>query len=248
MNDPNFRRFLEIALKLHQIFALVDVDYAAAFPSGSSIERRTRAGSHLAELAEQLAKHGGLNYAPREISKSGRVFEHAADSRVLIDHLAQLDEQSSVGLTATASLGAESIMYYVQIVDDLYSKDGKTDDPQSLTDTRAADRQRQQLQAELHIKADDILLSINKPFIQLTMKANGKADLYFHAYFWEQYLRSLMDLQSPGDPGRVDIFSDEYPFMRKVVGLSATLSKVIVNIKKFPFHEKMYHKYATEFG
>jgi hypothetical protein len=80
------------------------------------------------------------------------------------------------------------------------------------------------------------------------MKANGKADLYFHAYFWEQYLRSLMDLQTPGDTGRVDIFSEEYPFMRKVVGLSATLSKVIVNIKKFPFHEKMYEKYATEFG
>jgi uncharacterized protein Veg len=32
------------------------------------------------------------------------------------------------------------------------------------------------------------------------------------------------------------------------VGLSSTLSKVIVNIKKFPFHEKMYLKYATEFG
>ena len=57
-----------------------------------------------------------------------------------------------------------------------------------------------------------------------------------------------MDLQTPGDTGRVDIFSEEYPFMRKVVGLSATLSKVIVNIKKFPFHEKMYEKYATEFG
>ena len=48
--------------------------------------------------------------------------------------------------------------------------------------------------------------------------------------------------------GFIDIFSDRYPFMKKVIGLSATLSKVIVNIKKFPFHEKMYHKYATEFG
>ena len=50
------------------------------------------------------------------------------------------------------------------------------------------------------------------------------------------------------DKGFIDIFSDSYPFMKKVIGLSATLSKVIVNIKKFPFHEKMYHKYATEFG
>lgn len=32
---------------------------------------------------------------------------------------------------------------------------------------------------------------INKAFIDLTMKAHGKADLYFHAYFWEKYLKSL---------------------------------------------------------
>ena len=112
------------------------------------------------------------------------------------------------------------------------------------------------------------------------MKANGKADLYFHAYFWEKYLRSLNGKggkpsimkgrkgmedggdMATGDPTGVDykldslgggsqsldIFSDDYPFMKRVLGLSATLSKVIVNIKKFPFHEKMYHKYATEFG
>ena len=36
--------------------------------------------------------------------------------------------------------------------------------------------------------------------------------------------------------------------MKRIMGLSATLSKVIINIKKFPFHEKMYKKYATEFG
>jgi len=36
--------------------------------------------------------------------------------------------------------------------------------------------------------------------------------------------------------------------MKRVLGLSATLSKVIVNIAKFPFHEKLYQKYANEFG
>lgn len=127
------------------------------------------------------------------------------------------------------------------------------------------------------------------------MKANGKADLYFHAYFIEKYIRSLYVLQdkvgsgvssaskkkskkgkksqraegeddndddnqsgtrleegddqelfSPGQ--KIEIFSDKFPFMKRIVGLSSTLSKVIVNIKKFPFHEKMYLKYATEFG
>jgi hypothetical protein len=125
------------------------------------------------------------------------------------------------------------------------------------------------------------------------MRANGKADLYFHAYFLEKYLKSLSVLQDkvgsaastkskkskkakksartdteavdeddgqsgtgleeeeavsfpPGE--KIDIFTDKFPFMRRIVGLSSTLSKVIVNIKKFPFHEKMYLKYAHEFG
>ena len=138
------------------------------------------------------------------------------------------------------------------------------------------------------MKQENIILNINKPFIQLTMKANGKADLYFHAYFWEKYLKQISDSGSGGsasgsksarkkkqilkkpddeeqDPGsgpaeeevsetpiatggKVDLFSGKYPFMKRLIGLSATLSKVIVNIKKFPFHEKMYHKYAKEFG
>jgi hypothetical protein len=36
--------------------------------------------------------------------------------------------------------------------------------------------------------------------------------------------------------------------MSRILGLSQTLSKVIVNIKKFPFNEKMYQKYSGEFG
>jgi uncharacterized membrane protein len=113
------------------------------------------------------------------------------------------------------------------------------------------------------------------------MKANGKADLYFHAYFWEKYLKQLSEvsggsassaqskkkikilkkmdenaedeIEAPLEeeliPGqKVDLFSGKYTFMKRLIGLSATLSKVIVNIKKFPFHEKMYQKYAKEFG
>lgn len=123
------------------------------------------------------------------------------------------------------------------------------------------------------------------------MKANGKADLYFHAYFWEKYLKQLSEGSTPSSNGSKsarkkkkilktqkedeeadaleddtvsagpkeeevvippssgsDLFSGKYPFMKRLIGLSATLSKVIVNIKKFPFHEKMYHKYAKEFG
>ena len=83
---------------------------------------------------------------------------------------------------------------------------------------------------------------VNKAFIDLTMKAHGKADLYFHAYFWEKYLKSLQDAQiklgikskpkqkkaidddtsntvndqESEELGPIDIFSDQYPFMKRI--------------------------------
>jgi len=45
-----------------------------------------------------------------------------------------------------------------------------------------------------------------------------------------------------------DTLTSSEPFMRRLTGLSSTLSKVIVNIRKFPFNEKMYQKYVSEFG
>ena len=47
--------------------------------------------SHYQKVAEQLKEHNGLNYVPRERSPDGRLFEHASDSRVLIDHLANIN-------------------------------------------------------------------------------------------------------------------------------------------------------------
>jgi hypothetical protein len=43
-------------------------------------------------VADELYDNNGLNYLPRERSVDGRVFEHAADSLVLIDHLIDLDD------------------------------------------------------------------------------------------------------------------------------------------------------------
>lgn len=40
----------------------------------------------------------------------------------------------------------------------------------------------------------------------------------------------------------------KYPFMARLIGLASTLTRVIVNIAKFPFNEKIYQKYANEFG
>jgi len=38
-------------------------------------------------------------------------------------------------------------------------------------------------------------MTLNKDFINLSMSSKGKADLYFHAYFWQEYLKCLNDIQ-----------------------------------------------------
>jgi hypothetical protein len=77
-------------LKIHQLFALVDVDYTEvfAFEKVSSPILESFLHSHYMAIAAQLKLHSGLNYVPRERNADGRVFEHASDCRVLIDHFA----------------------------------------------------------------------------------------------------------------------------------------------------------------
>lgn len=112
-----FRRFLEITLKIHQIFALVDVNFESVLNATS---RNINTVTHLAEVAEQLALHNGLNYVPRERSSNGRVFEHAADSKVLIDHLSQIQDKKAKVIEETSDT-----TYYIKIIDEPVSKDAK---------------------------------------------------------------------------------------------------------------------------
>jgi len=215
--------------------------------------------SHFHEVAEALAEHNGLNYVPRERTTDGRVFEHAADCKVLVEHLAQLPAGPRAPAQNSKAPSKDDVGYYVLIVDE----PGKDDDADRA---KLRAKYEQKILEELKITREkNVVLKINKSFIELAMKANGKADLYFHAYFWEQYLKGLDVVQAAraiagakdkeeaadgetASATRVDIFSDRYPFMKRLTGLSLTLTKVIVNIKKFPFNEKMYIKYVTEFG
>jgi len=80
-------------------------------------------------------------------------------------------------------------------------------------------------QQELRIEDSSILMTIKKAFIELAMKANGKADLYFHSYFIETYLKSLTESQcelTGNDPSSgLDILNTEkHPFMKRILGLS----------------------------
>ena len=42
---------------------------------------------HADDILSALKSKGGLDYVPRERTPQGRVFEHAADSNLLIQHL-----------------------------------------------------------------------------------------------------------------------------------------------------------------
>ena len=51
--------------------------------------------------------------------------------------------------------------------------------------------------------------------------------------------------------GMVDLLStdsDRYPFMKRLCGLATTMTKVITNIKKYPFTIDNYNKYLKAFA
>lgn len=67
--DPVFRKFMETTLKIHQILALVDVDFSNVFPLNGTITQRNAAlNGHYYDIVEQLSMCNGLNYCPRERS------------------------------------------------------------------------------------------------------------------------------------------------------------------------------------
>lgn len=87
-------------MKVHQILALVDVKYDAVFPVDSTTTRDKNLMSHFAEVAHQMQRHNGLNYVPRERTSDGRVFEHAADCKVLVDLLSRMPAMKATGPVA----------------------------------------------------------------------------------------------------------------------------------------------------
>ena len=129
-------------------------------------------------------------------------------------------------------------MFYVQ----LYQEKGEKDMVKSTAD----------------VKDDFVILKINRDFFELFIKANGKADLYFHAYFWDNYFKTLqkqikeLDSAYLKDSGveNINILKNQeaFPFLKRIGGLAKTVEKVLVNIKKFPFTEEHYNKYVKEFA
>ena len=61
MQDPVVKSFLSVTLRLHQVFALVDVDYAKAF-GVSQTDRTANIAEHFKDVAAQLNANSGLAY------------------------------------------------------------------------------------------------------------------------------------------------------------------------------------------
>jgi hypothetical protein len=208
---------------------------------------------HFHEIVEELLEHDGLNYVPRERSTDGRVFEHAADSRVLIDHLLGLPDSH---VSASSN---DTLTFFVRLTTEpvkMPSKDGKVE-PATADRTGEETRLDARAMKDLGIKDANLLMQLNKAFLHLAMKSNGKADLYFHAYFWDKYLQRLQEVSNNADVkntelGEIDLYGEgaasRHPFVARLQGLATTLSKVIVNVRKFPFTTASYERYVEEFA
>ena len=55
-------------------------------------------------------------------------------------------------------------------------------------------------------KEPNFILVLEKDLVDLTLRANGKADLYFHAYFWSTFALHLYLLANPSNPKAAEDF------------------------------------------
>lgn len=127
--DEALKKFIEITLKLHQVLALVDTKFDQVFPTDSVSSREKNLPAHINQVLTELKKHNGLNYVPRERTSDGRIFEHAADSKVMTDLLARLPGMKATGAVAGYKPPQPTdATFYVQIVDEASSSSAEKPD------------------------------------------------------------------------------------------------------------------------
>lgn len=80
-------------------------------------------------------------------------------------------------------------------------------------------------------------LLLNKEYLDLTVFANGKAELYFHAYFWTTYAAML---------GYSPLLENQH--IKKIGPLAQKPKTVMDQIRKFQFSEAEYKELVSEFG
>jgi hypothetical protein len=100
-------------------------------------------------------------------------------------------------------------------------------------------------------KEERTLFSLNPELIDVAIKANGKAELYFHAYFWNTFSQHLHAKAHPDNKDstlfekEVIATSNEH---KRLKGLGEFLAKVHANLAKNVFTKDIYDNYVAEFG
>lgn len=153
---------------MHQVFSLVDTKFESVFPTDSVATREKNLSAHVEQVLTELKKHNGLNYVPRERTSDGRIFEHAADSKVMADLLARLPGMKASGPVAGyRPPQSTDATFYVQIVDEVAPASGDKPDTQHV---ELMSKYEQKIMEELNITKDkNIVLKINRSFIDLAM-------------------------------------------------------------------------------
>jgi hypothetical protein len=154
------------------------------------------------------------------------MFEHAGDCRMILKHLQQL----------------ESTEVTEESVPQIYVKLQGNESSSAEGSSEAKDAENE--------SPKNTVLTLKRSFLNLTLKANGKADLYFHAYFWHSFALSLYLRADPS--GTLDTF-DADVIKRSVEhqrlhGLADFLKKVNANVNKYLFTMETYNKLVEEFG
>ena len=88
---------------------------------------------------------------------------------------------------AEAPAGGEVGQYFIQLLD--------PNDIDSDVTSMTIDKQAILKEINIINGQQQIMMKLPKEFLDLRSKAKGKADLYFNAYFWQEYLKSLDAVQ-----------------------------------------------------
>lgn len=213
------------------MFALLEIDLSKA---------QSNPKDTLASIVSQLAAHGGLDYIPRERTPQGRLFEHASDSRVLLKLLQQIKVAPGDGPgQKRSSTEVASPALYIKLAEG-GSPSSQSSSPSKMSTSESID-------SDSLAGDDNALFTLNRDLIQLTLRANGKADLYFHAYFWQTFAQALFKRDNPAGDYDAEVVKTSVELQR-LKGLAEFLKKVHANISKHLFNEGSYQRYVSEFG
>ena len=114
------------------------------------------------------------------------MFEHASDCRILLKHLLKTTDEPATPTEAAGPKNSSIIQAQTLPAKVYYVKLQTSSEGESLSrvSSQSTIGETEDEQSE---KDANTLLALEKQLLDLTLVANGKADLYFHAYFWTSF-------------------------------------------------------------